>query len=275
MILFSIDFLQVLLPFLYFATVWAYAKAFFSGSGPARKAKTPLLAVTLSAHLAYLLARTAAFEHPPITSLFEILSVIAFSISLAYLILEWKTKVKGTGYFILNLPFFFQLISSLLVKDQVYVDPVLRSNLLGIHVSSALLGYAAITISAVYGFLYLMLYHRIKSNRFGVIYERLPNLEVLERLSFVSTAIAFVFLTVAIAVGLVWLPRAFSDFSYTDPKLVGTVLIWLVYGTGLAARKLAGWYGKRIVIVSIVGFGVAILSMTLINIFFSGFHNFY
>lgn len=275
MILFSIDFLQVLLPFLYFATVWAYAKAFFSGSGPARKAKTPLLAVTLSAHLAYLLARTAAFEHPPITSLFEILSVIAFSISLAYLILEWKTKVKGTGYFILNLPFFFQLISSLLVKDQVYVDPVLRSNLLGIHVSSALLGYAAITISAVYGFLYLMLYHRIKSNRFGVIYERLPNLEVLERLSFVSTAIAFVFLTVAIAVGLVWLPRAFSDFSYTDPKLVGTVLIWLVYGTGLAARKLAGWYGKRIVIVSIVGFGVSILSMTLINIFFSGFHNFY
>ncbi|HEY4643192.1 MAG TPA: cytochrome c biogenesis protein CcsA [Bacteroidota bacterium] len=275
MILFIIDFLQVLLPFLYFATVWAYAKAFFSGSAPARKAKTPLLAVTLSAHLAYLLARTAAFEHPPITSLFEILSVIAFSISLAYLILEWKTKVKGTGYFILNLPFFFQLVSSLLVKDQVYVDPVLRNNLLGIHVSSALLGYAAITISAVYGFLYLMLYHRIKSNRFGVIYERLPNLEVLERLSFVSTAIAFVFLTVAIAVGLVWLPKAFSDFSYTDPKLVGTVLIWLVYGTGLAARKLAGWYGKRIVILSIVGFGVAIISMTLINIFFSGFHNFY
>lgn len=271
----AIDVLQVLLPVLYFIAIWAYGKAFFSGNPTAKKVKTPLLVATLLAHLTYLLTRTAAFEHPPITSLFEILSVIAFSISLAYLLLESKTKVKGTGYFILNLSFFFQLISSLFIKDQTDVNPVLKSNLLGIHVSSALLGYAAITISAVYGFLYLMLYHKIKSNRFGVIYERLPNLEVLERMSFVSTAIAFVFLTVAIAVGLIWLPQAFPEFSYIDPKLVGTLLIWLVYGVGLAARKLAGWYGIRIVVLSILGFGFALISMTVINIFFSGFHNFY
>ena len=270
-----ISVLEVLLPVLYFITIWAYAKAFFSGQPKAKKIRTPLLALTLATHLTYLLARTAAFEHPPITSMFEILSVIAFSISLAYLLLESETKVKGTGYFILNLPFFFQLVSSLFIKDQIDVDPVLRSNLLGIHVSSALIGYAAITISAVYGFLYLMLYHKIKSSRFGVIYERLPNLEILERLSYLAAAIAFVFLTVAIAVGLVWLPRAFPGFSYMDPKLVGTLLVWLVYGVGLAARNLAGWYGRRIVILSILGFGFTILSMTVINIFFSGFHKFY
>ena len=275
MILVIIDVLEVLLPILYFITIWAYAKAFFSGHPKARKISTPLLTVTLLAHLTYLLGRTAAFEHPPITSIFEILSVIAFSISLAYLLLESKTRVKATGYFVLILPFVFQLVSSLFIKDQIDVDPVLKSNLLGIHVSSALLGYAAITISAVYGFLYLMLYHKIKSSRFGVIYERLPNLEVLERLSFVSTAIAFVFLTVAIAVGLIWLPRAFPESSYIDPKLFGTLLIWLVYGIGLAARKLAGWYGKRIVVLSILGFAFTLISMTVINIFFSGFHKFY
>ncbi|MFQ5799909.1 MAG: inner membrane protein YpjD [Bacteroidota bacterium] len=275
MTLIIIDLLEVLLPVLYFITIWAYGKAFFSAHPRAKQVKTPLLVVTLVAHSAYLLTRTAAFEHPPITSIFEILSVIAFSIALAYLLLESRTGVKGTGYFILNLPFFFQLISSLFIEDQVHVDPVLKSNLLGIHVSSAVLGYAAITISAVYGFLYLMLYHRIKSSRFGVIYERLPSLEVLERLSFVAVAIAFAFLTVAIAVGLIWLPRAFPEFSYADPKLVGTVLIWIVYVIGLAARKLAGWYGIRIVILSIVGFGFSLISMTVINLFFSGFHKFY
>ncbi len=94
-------------------------------------------------------------------------------------------------------------------------------------------------------------------------------------MSFLATAIAFVFLTIAIAVGLIWLPRAFPGFSYVDPKLVGTLLIWLVYGVGLVARRLAGWYGKRIVILSILGFGFALLSMTVINIFFSTFHKFY
>ncbi len=270
-----IDILEVLLPVFYFITIWAYAKAFFAGHLKAKKVKTPLLVGTLLAHLMYLLVRTAAFEHPPITGIFEILSVIAFSIALAYLLLETTTKVRETGYFILNLPFFFQLVSSLFITDQTDVSSVLKSNLLGLHVSSALLGYAAIGISAMYGFLYLMLYHRIKSNRFGVIYERLPNLEVLERLSFAATAIAFVFLTVAIVVGLIWLPRAFPGFSYVDPKLIGTMLIWLVYGIGLVARRLAGWYGKRIVILSILGFGFAIISLTVINIFFSDFHNFY
>ncbi len=270
-----IDILEVLLPVFYFITIWAYAKAFFAGHLKAKKVKTPLLVGTLLAHLMYLLVRTATFEHPPITGIFEILSVIAFSIALAYLLLEITTKVRETGYFILNLPFFFQLVSSLFITDQTDVSSVLKSNLLGLHVSSALLGFAAIGISAMYGFLYLMLYHRIKSNRFGVIYERLPNLEVLERLSFAATAIAFVFLTVAIVVGLIWLPRAFPGFSYVDPKLIGTMLIWLVYGIGLVARRLAGWYGKRIVILSILGFGFAIISLTVINIFFSDFHNFY
>lgn len=270
-----IDILEVLLPVFYFITIWAYAKAFFAGHLKAKKVKTPLLVGTLLAHLMYLLARTAAFEHPPITGIFEILSVIAFSIALAYLLLETTTKVRETGYFILNLPFFFQLVSSLFITDQTDVSSVLKSNLLGIHVSSALLGYAAIGISAMYGFLYLMMYHRIKSNRFGVIYERLPNLEVLERLSFAAAAIAFVFLTVAITVGLIWLPRAFPGFSYVDPKLIGTLLIWLVYGVGLVARRLAGWYGKRIVMLSILGFGFALISLTVINIFFSDFHKFY
>ncbi|MDA8244854.1 MAG: cytochrome c biogenesis protein CcsA [Elusimicrobia bacterium] len=266
--------MNALLPLLYLATVAAYARAFFSASPVAKTAKTPLLIAALSVHLTYLLARTVFLGHPPITSLPEILSVIAFSISLAYFLLEYWTKVKGTGCFILGLPLLFQLASSLLIVNRTDVDPVLKSRLLGIHVSGALLGYAALAIAAVYGFLYLMLYHEIKSSRLGVVYERLPSLEVLERLSFISTATGFFFLTVAIAVGMAWLARAFPGHSYVDPKLIGTALIWLVYGAGLGLREAAGWYGKKFAVLSILGFALALLSMTVINLFFRGFHNF-
>jgi ABC-type uncharacterized transport system permease subunit len=272
---FFISLIEILLPLLYFGTIWAYAKAFFKNINLAETIKTPFLIGTLIIHAVYIGLRTIEFNHPPITTIFEILSLIAFTIALTYAYIEFRTRNRSTGYFILILPFFFQLASSLFIKELSEVPAILRSNLLGFHVSSAMLGYAAITISAVYGFLYLMLYHDIKSSQFGVIYKRLPNLEVLERMSFTATVFGFVLLTIAIIVGLIWLPRAIENFSYTDPKLFGTLAIWLIYGVGLIAKKIAGWQGKRIMVLSVFGFAFALFSMTIINMFFSGFHKFY
>ncbi len=270
-----LEILTYLLPIFYFVTVWLYARGFFNDEKVADWLKTPFLGVTLLLHLFYFVLRTGQLQHPPITSIFELMSVLAFSIAVAYLYLETWTRVRGTGYFILNLSFFFQLLSSLFIRNEVTVNPVLRSNWLGFHVTSALLGYAAIAISAVYGFLYLMLYHEIKASRFGVIYKKLPSLEVLEGMSFRATLFGFALLTIAMALGALWLPRAFENYSYLDSKLIGTLLIWLLYGGGLLAKRIAGWQGRKMMILSLSAFGLALFSLSIINIFFSEFHTFY
>lgn len=267
--------LTILLPAFYFIVVWAYGKAFFSDLRWAESVKSKLLVVTLVLHLMYLLARTVEFGHPPVTTIFEILSVLGFSVALAYWLIEVRSKSRETGYFIVNIAFFFQLISSMFIRDIAEVPQVLRSSLFGLHVSSALLGYAAITLSAVYGFLYLMLYHEIKASKFGTIYKKLPTLETLERMSFTSFKMAFLFLAIAIAVGFWWLPKSFPNFSYSDPKLIGTVFLWLMYGIGILAKRFGEWKGRKVMILSVCGFGITIFSMIAINIFFSGFHNFY
>ncbi len=270
-----IRFLQILLPFLYFCIVWVYARAFFSNNQNAGRLRTPLLLSGLGLHTLYIILRGLEFGHPLITSIFEICSLIAFAIVVAYTVIEFRTGIKSTGYFIIMFAFFFQLVSSIFVRDVREVPAVLQSTLLGFHVISALLGYAAITLSAVYGFLYLMLYHDIKSNQFGVIYKRLPSLEILERMSFTATIFGFVLLSAAIIVGLFWLPRALTNYSYLDPKLLGTIAIWILYAVGLSAKKIGGLQGRRIVVLSMFGFVIAIFSMTIINMFFSGFHKFY
>jgi ABC-type transport system involved in cytochrome c biogenesis permease subunit len=241
----------------------------------AERIKRPLLYVTLAVHLSYITLRTIVFGHPPITSIFEILTLISLTIVLVYAYIEWRTGNSSTGYFILILPFFFQLASSIFIRELGDIPVVLQSNLLGFHVSSAFLGYAAITISAVYGFLYLMLYHDIKSKQFGVIYKRLPNLETLERMSFTATVFGFALLTIAIIVGIIWLPRAISSFSYADPKLIGTVAIWCIYAAGLTAKNLIGLQGRKIMVLSVLAFAFAMFSITIINVFFTGFHKFY
>ncbi len=267
--------LEIALPLAYFSAIWVYAKAFFSNVKAAERLRSPLLLVTLLLHALYILSRTVEYGHPPITSMFEIFSLIAFTIVVVYWYIELKTGNRSTGYFILILPFFFQCISSIFVREKPEIPEILRSNLLGFHVTSALLGYAAITISAVYGFLYLMLYHDIKSRQFGVIYKRLPNLEVLERMSFTATVFGFLLLTIAIVVGLLWLPRVFSAISYSDPKLLGTIVIWAIYAGGLLAKRVAGWQGRRMVVLSMFGFALAMFSLTVVNMFFSEFHKFY
>jgi ABC-type uncharacterized transport system permease subunit len=263
------------MPVLYFALVWTYGKAFFADAVWAKQAKTPLLLSTLAFHILYLATRTVSFRHPPVTTVFEIFTVLAFSVSFTYLIIEMRSHRKETGYFILNIAFFFQLFSTLFIKDTPEVPDILRSMFFGAHVSSALLGYAALTIAGAYGLMYLMLYHEMKATRFGVIYKKLPTLEALERMTFTAVKLAFVLLSVAILFGFIWLNLAIANPNYFDPKLIGTVLVWAMYGFLVIAKTLYGWKGRKVMILSIVGFLISIFSMTIINIFFSKFHKFY
>jgi HemX protein len=269
------SYFNYVLPVFYFALVWAYGKAFFADRIWAKRAKTPILICTIIVHGIYLAIRTIAFQHPPVTKVFEIFTVLAFSVTATYFIIELRSHRKETGYFILNIAFFFQLVSSLFIKDTPVVPDILRSPLFGVHVSCALIGYAAITIAGAYSFMYLMLYHEMKSSRFGVIYKKLPTLESLERMTMTAIKLVVTLLGIAICFGIIWLRHVYQSEHYDDPKLIGTVIVWMMYGFLVIAKKYFAVQGRRIMVLSIAGFFISIFSMTIINIFFSGFHKFY
>ena len=267
--------LQLLLPCLYAAVVVLYAAAFFGDAPRAERFKSRLLVLTIVLHGVYLVMRTLQFDHAPITAVFEIMTVLSWCIAIAYLYIESRTRTGSTGFIILSLAFLFQMISSVFIRDVAEIPEYLHSFVLGFHVSAALLGYTAISLSAAYGVLYLLLYHEIKSSRLGVIYQRLPSLEVLESMSRKAEAFGFAALTVAIMIGVVWLPKVFKDFSYWDPKLIATVVIWVLYAVGLTAKRTLGWQGRRTMVIAIAGFCIVVISMLVINNFLSSFHTFH
>ncbi len=271
----TINILNIFLPLLYMATFTVYALDFFKEKLPFRNSKRIYLLLTIIIHIFYLLIRTFEFNHPPITNKFEIFSVLAFSIAFSYFILELLTDIRRTGLFIILISIVFQVISSLFISHNYFVPEVLRNRLLGLHVVSALLGYSGFALSAVYGILFLTLYRNIKSNKFGLFFNRLPNLEILEQLSFYSSVIGFILLTIAIVIGIIWLPLAFPDFSFSDPKLVSTLFIWILYGAGIFSKIIARWYGKKVILFSLAGFGFVILSLILTGILAKTFHSFY
>ena len=105
-----IDIFTIILPFLYFVTVTAYALAFLQQKPAAKKLKTPFLTVTLTIHFFYLLLRTIYFQHPPIVTVFEIFSLLAFSIATSYRVIEISTEIKNTGFFVLVLALIFPFV---------------------------------------------------------------------------------------------------------------------------------------------------------------------
>ncbi len=266
---------KFVLPFLYIATSWMYGRAFFKDDSLAKRLKTKFLVFTLTFHFIYLIIRTAELKHPPITSIFELLCVLGFSLSLAYILIESMTKIKNTGFFATLISSVLVLVAGIFSRDVYgFEHDVLKNELLALHVTSALVGYSAFALSAIYGLLYIMLYHKLRTKTFDTVYKNLPNLETIESMMYKSAVVGFVALTFVIIVGFIWLPKAFKNFSYTDAKLVGTFMIWIVYAGGLGVKKITSLTGKKTALMSIVGFILAFILMAFANAL-SGFHKFY
>ena len=193
----SINTLTILLPSLY-ALLWAdYALLFFRNDPFAQRTAPHLLRLTVGLHALLLVLRTIEYHHFPIATLFEAFSVLAFSVIVLYLLIELRIGVRTTGFFIIGIVCAFQLISSAVVEPPRGFSDLLREPIFMVHVSTALLGYSGMAISAVYGVLYLMLFYDIKKQRFGLIYKQLPSLEVMASFTHRSATLGLAFLTVA------------------------------------------------------------------------------
>ena len=269
-----INVLNVLLPFCYLIAFTIYCIDFFSEIRNLMFTKRISISSIVILHLIYILIRTIEFNHAPITNKFELFTSIAFTVSLAYFILELLTNVRSTGFFIIFIALIFQLISSIFIENIFIVKEVLRNPLLGLHVISAMLGQTSLILSAIYGILFIILYNKIKKHNFGDLFNKLPNLELLEKMSFITLVTGYIILSFSIIIGAIWLPIAFPDFKHLDPKLTSTIFIWIFYTLGISAKKFFNWYGKKVIYLSLIGFVILIISMIIPIVFKSSFHNF-
>jgi len=259
---------------LYLITFSGYVYDFFNERHLLHNTKRIFLFLTLLFHVIYLVERAISLGHLPIVTQFEIFSLLAFSIAFTYFVLELLTDIRGTGAFILIFALIFQSQATLFIKDNYLAKSMLQNYPLGSHVITAMLGYTAISISAAYALMYLLLYKNIKTSKFSIIFNRLPNLEVLEQMNFYAIIIGFFLLSIAIVIGFIWLPSAFPDLDLWDPKIISTLIVWLLYGIGIVLKSRKDITGKRFARFSIYGFLFAILSLLITNTILNSFHDF-
>lgn len=275
----ALQLLNVLLPLGYLLAALAYLVVFLEAPDWVRRWATPLTATVAGAHLAYLVLLTVVFRHVPVANAWESFTFVAFALAVVYLALEWRWKDKATGIFVMVPVLFFQVLSSAFVTHSREVDEILRSPLFGIHVTAALLGYVALSVAAVYGAMYILLYRELKKHRVGLIFRRLPNLETLSRLNIGAVLFGWIGLTVAIIWGTIWArdlvsTGALSGGFYTDPKFLLTLILWVLYGLTLGGRYFFRWPNRQLAYLSMVAFVIMVGSSLAVNLFLPSFHQF-
>ncbi len=238
------------------------------------KIKRVAIFITLLFHLIFIFYVFTNRNHIPLTNKGELFSVVAFSVTLIYFILELLTEIHGTGFLILFFSLLFQVLSLLFLSPVQTPPSEIINSYIGIHIYTAILGYVGFAISAAYGLMYIVLVSKLKKNRFDIFFNKLPNLEILSKLSSTAFYTGFVMLTTALILGIIWLPRIFPERGFFDPKVIATLLVWLVYAIGALLNLLKIIHGKKFVYLSLTAFGFLIAASAVTTLLTSSFHSF-
>jgi HemX protein len=272
-----LDIATILLPLAYLLVAIDYGFLFFASQPFAERTATPALRGTVLLHLAYLLGEVVQWRQLPAATVPQALSVVAFAVAVVYVFVEWHGRARTTGFWLVSLVFFFQLLSTILAAMLTHSSPpdraIFHDPFFSLHVSLALLGYAAFVVAAAYAFLFLQLYRDLKAGRFSTFYGKLPPLEVLEKMMIGAIWVGFVTLAGAVVTGVLWSERT-NYGSLSDPKILFTLAIWALYGAALLMRRLRRWQGRQTALASLTGFGVILFSLMAVNFFLTGFHGF-
>ena len=264
-------FLNQLVSLLYIATTYLYGAHFFVDHQWAKRFKQPFLIGTVVTHVLYLGLLTS--EGYSISySTMNLMSMVGFTLTTTYLFTELTTKSDKTGFFVISFAAGAQLISSILTTQIQSAGTTFTGIGIGVHLLAAVFGFSAIAIAGIYSILYLLLFRQIQQNRFELFFQRLPNLEVLEKLTMHAVSLGFLFLTITIFAGVVEQRASGDAITLFEPKLVTLVIIWLLYGTGIIVKPFIGWDIKHMAYLFIFLFLFVTLLIVLMTFFSPTFH---
>jgi len=229
------------------------------------------IAAGLALHFADLMHRARELSSVPYRTLGGSVSFFGWMLGIAYLVLLLRHREQAMGPFLIPFIVLATGIGLALPDAASLPREGLHGSVFALHVTLAILAYAAFTFSFVLSMLYLVQNRQIRRARTGLLFARLPALDVIGRLNRTSVTIGVATLVLSLGLGLFWAERVWP--SLADPKIAWAAVTLLVYGFLLWMDR-RGWAGPRVAVLSIFGFGVVLFSYTIVNLYLSRAHSF-
>lgn len=210
----------------------------------------------LAAQTLFLLAIVVANRRLPIETQFESLITVSWLVTLVYLYLLLRDRRLGAGLFILPVSLGLILFAAGL-SDRGFRPPIAPAKNQVIAVSHGMLllvGTVFVVFALAVACMYLVKVRQLKTGyvRGGI---RLPSLERLDRLNTVAVFVAWPLLTLGIALGF-----ALRELHFTDPKVVLTMIAWLLFTLLAHYRFRPEKRGRKVALLTIVACIVVLVS---------------
>lgn len=190
----------------------------------------------------------------------QLFSLLAAATVLLYLIFDLRYRVPVAGAFVAPLTV-AAMVPAHFAQTTAQPHGVLtRSLLLSVHVGSATLGSGALLLAFALALLYLAGERQLKRKRPGRLFSRLPSLDLIDRLGWLLSVWGFVLLSVVIVTGSFVTHVVFGGYLHLDPKSGFALLAWALLAAAIQARLVAGWRGRRLAILVVVGFMLLVCS---------------
>jgi cytochrome c-type biogenesis protein CcsB len=235
-----------------------------------------LLVLGVSLHLTSLVLRGFATGRPPWGNMYEYMALASFVAVAAWVVMMRKFPIRRLSAFLL-LPIVILMFlgGTVLYADAAPVQPALQSYWLIVHVSAAATSSGLFLVPGVASILYLVrTAYDQNDTKYARLAERLPAADVLDRLAYRTTIIAFPIFTFGVICGGIWAESAWGRFWGWDPKETVAFVAWVIYAAYLHSRATAGWRGGKAAWINIVGFAATVFNLFFVNLVTAGLHSY-
>jgi ABC-type uncharacterized transport system permease subunit len=199
-------------------------------------------------------------------------SLLAFVIMVVFMIFFVRYRTTSPGIFVFPLVFFLTFASAIGPHPFAFTSPLLRNSWIIVHIILIFTGYAGLFLSFGASLLYLVQERGLKSKQPGTFMGRLPALQTIDEIGYRALLLGFPFMTFGLVAGSVLAENKYGSMFFADPKVLLSIIMWVVYMILLYTRWNSGWRGRKAAYLSAFAF-IAAVSAWAAN-YFSRLHRF-
>lgn len=264
---------------IYEALIYMYALSllfYFSDcirrNAGAKRTGTGFLVVVWALQVFHVILRMLTEGHFPIYTTFDFLFIFSFSIVLMSLVM---TRIQRSEFVILLL----NVVGfSVTVLNRLWFTAGEISlhnwqtvhGLLIMHITLANLGFAALTVGAVFAMLYLFLHRKLKNKKWNDTVRRLPSLEVIGKYMDGATLIGTPLLGVSIMLAVLSIVAETRWSLLLDLKVIATGLAIAIYVGYFVFKRRKQFSTVIMARWTLIGYGFVIISF--LSNAYSAFH---
>ena len=208
-------------------------------------------------------------------SLGAYLQMFAWFIMLCAIIATIKLKQITLLIFSSPICLVLFMISSPFLKLMINIPSTIKTSFYMLHVGSLYISLSLIFIAFISSFSFLLIEKSIKQKaRIKGVLADLPSISNLDKISYISTILAFPFYTVGLLNGFFWSSSLYGSVLSGDPKEIVSILIWFCLAILFHNRIAKSWKGRKPAKLTILIFLLSLFSFIIINTVMKSFHSF-